>query len=348
MKTLNMKKLTTFALAAMISLTTLFTPVTAKAAVTEVPVASLGIDVSRYQGLIDWAQVAASGVQFAMIRVGYRLETTGLINEDPYARYNLQEATKYGIKVGAYFFSTAITAEEAYEEALFTANICDQYAISYPVVYDCEGYKNKGSRLYSLNKEVRSALATIFLDTIAARGYTPMIYASKNDMENDKYWDMTTLAGKYKVWVAWYPKDPFPVTPACTYTGPYHIWQFSDKMTIPGIAGTVDMNVALFDYVGDVSPKNPDGAPVISASQASNVSYTPTCDVVTAKQKTNIRTEASTDRQDTIVATIEKGQMLFRAGIGNNGWSQVTFPNSAEVYYAYSQYLSKVQQQEVK
>lgn len=343
MKNTKVKKITTLILTAMISLTTLFTPVTAKAATTEVPTASLGIDVSRYQGLIDWAQVAASGVQFAMIRIGYRLETTGMINEDPYARYNLQEATKYGIKVGAYFFSTAITAQEVYEEAMFTADICDQYAITYPVAFDCEGYNNKTSRLYPLNKESRTALATIFLDTITARGYMPMFYSSKGQMENNKAWDMTTLANKYKVWVAWYPSEPFPVTPACTYSGAYHIWQFSDKMTIAGIGTAVDMNLALFDYVGDVAPKNPNGAAVISASSASNVSYTPTYDVVTATKKTNIRTEASTDRTDTVVATIEKGQTMFRIGIGNNGWSQVAFPGSEQVYYAYTQYLTKVQ-----
>ncbi len=175
-----------------------------QAAPNEVPMASLGIDVSRYQGLINWDMVAASGVQFAMIRVGYRTQGTGVLNEDPYARYNLQEANRVGIKTGAYFFSTAVNAQEAMEEALFTANLLDKYKITFPVAYDCEGFKNATSRQYILGKDIRTALAVIFLDTIAARGYTPMFYSSRNDMEGSSYWDMNIL-NKYKVWAAWYP-----------------------------------------------------------------------------------------------------------------------------------------------
>lgn len=152
---------------------------TAHAAPNEVAAASLGIDVSRYQGLINWDMVAASGVQFAMVRVGYRTQGTGVLNEDPYARYNLQEANRVGIKVGAYFFSTAVNAQEAMEEALFTANLLDKYKITFPVAYDCEGFKNATSRQFILGKDIRTALAVIFLDTIAARGYTPMFYSSK-------------------------------------------------------------------------------------------------------------------------------------------------------------------------
>ena len=94
-----------FLLAAALLLSTLAPQLAVQAAPNEIPQAVLGIDVSRYQGAIDWNLVAASGVQFAMIRVGYRTQTTGILNEDPYARYNLQEAQRVGIKVGAYFFS---------------------------------------------------------------------------------------------------------------------------------------------------------------------------------------------------------------------------------------------------
>ena len=151
-----------------------------QAAPNEVVQAALGIDVSRYQGVIDWNQVAASGVQFAMIRVGYRTQATGILNEDPFARYNLQEAQRVGLKVGAYFFSSAVNEAEAVEEALFTANIIDKYRITFPVAYDCEGFRNATHRQYALGKDIRTVLAVKFLDTIAARGYTPMFYASKN------------------------------------------------------------------------------------------------------------------------------------------------------------------------
>lgn len=96
-----------------------------------------GIDVSKYQGAIDWKQVAESGIDFAMIRVGYRTLKTGEIIADNNAKYNMQEAAKYGIKVGVYFFSTAVTREEAIEEADWVSDYISKYQITYPVVYNC-------------------------------------------------------------------------------------------------------------------------------------------------------------------------------------------------------------------
>ncbi|HBV82931.1 MAG TPA: hypothetical protein DEB74_09085, partial [Lachnospiraceae bacterium] len=197
-----------------------------QAAPNEVVQAALGIDVSRYQGVIDWNQVAASGVQFAMIRVGYRTQATGILNEDPFARYNLQEAQRVGLKVGAYFFSSAVNEAEAVEEALFTANIIDKYRITFPVAYDCEGFRNATHRQYALGKDIRTVLAVKFLDTIAARGYTPMFYASKNEMTDNKDWNMDIL-NRYKVWVSQYPAQPFPITPASSYTGVQAMWQYT-------------------------------------------------------------------------------------------------------------------------
>ena len=100
--------------------------------VRETDETTLGIDVARYQGTIDWQQVARSGVQFAMIRVGYRAQADGIIKEDPNARYNLQEASRAGIALGAYFFSTAISEEEAKEEAEWTANAWQAWIFPYP------------------------------------------------------------------------------------------------------------------------------------------------------------------------------------------------------------------------
>ena len=89
--------------------------------------------MSKYQGTIDWGQVKASGVDFAMVRVGYRAKTTGILYEDPGARYNLQEANANGIQTGAYFFSSAVTQEEAREEAEWVASFIAKYKITYPV-----------------------------------------------------------------------------------------------------------------------------------------------------------------------------------------------------------------------
>ncbi len=313
---------------------------TVQAAPVEVMQPSLGIDVSRYQGLIDWDQVAASGIQFAMIRVGYRTQETGLLNEDPFARYNLQEAQRVGIKIGAYFFSTAVNAAEAVEEAMFTANILDKYKITYPVAYDCENYNSASSRQKGLDKATRTALAIHFLDTIAGRGYTPMFYSSKHAMTNSRDWDMQTLSAKYKVWAAWYPSQPFPITPACDYQGVHAMWQYTDKALIAGINGGVDMNLAYFNYTEVAQAKDPSGAPVIKPSELGIVQFNDVLDVVTPNSVLNLRTVPSTADNNTIVVQIKQGDMIFRTGIGNNGWSRVIL--NGQVLYAYSNYLTKV------
>lgn len=269
MKSTIHKKMTgfkAFLMAALLLLSTMVPQFAVQAAPNEVAQAALGIDVSRYQGAIDWNQVAASGVQFAMIRVGYRTQTTGVLNEDPYARYNLQEAQRVGLKVGAYFFSAAVNEAEAVEEAVFTANLIDKYQITFPVAYDCEGFRNATSRQFGLGRDVRTALAVKFLDTIAARGYTPMFYASRNEMTDSADWNMNIL-NRYKVWVAQYPAESFPVTPASTYTGVQAMWQYTQSAVIPGIAGSVDMNVSYFNYDGIAAAKDPGGAALVSAER---------------------------------------------------------------------------------
>jgi len=110
-----------------------------------------GIDVSKWQGKIDWKRVKASGIEFAIIRIGYRAEN-GKIYKDECADYNIQQAVKNNILVGVYFFSTAVNKKEAKAEAEWTANTIKSYPVSYPVVYDCEGYENTDSSIHSLQK----------------------------------------------------------------------------------------------------------------------------------------------------------------------------------------------------
>ena len=312
---------------------------TVKAAPNEVAVPAIGIDVSRYQKLINWDQVAASGVQFAMVRVGYRAQATGILSEDPYARYNLQEAQRVGIKVGAYFFSSAVNEAEVVEEANFTANIISKYKITFPVAYDCEGYKNASNRHYMLNTAMRTALAVRFLDTIAARGYVPMFYSSRNDMTGNAYWDMTIL-NRYKVWVAQYPAQPFPVSPASTYAGIHSMWQYSSKAVIAGINGVVDINVSYFNYDGIADAEDPISAPVIPVSAAENVQYTDVNEVVMTNSVVNVRTVPNSDSDATIVAALNPGAAMIRIGIGNNGWSKVLL-NGVTLYVS-SSYLQRV------
>ena len=129
---------------------------------------TMGIDVARYQGTIDWEKVAQSKVHFAMVRVGYRSQEDGTIVADPNARYNMQEAAKYGVKLGVYFFSTAVSEEEAKEEAQWVAEFIAQYPITYPVAYDCEGFNEADSRQYMIPKSERTEFAKVFLETIIA------------------------------------------------------------------------------------------------------------------------------------------------------------------------------------
>ena len=150
---------------------------------------TFGIDVARYQGTIDWSQVAASGVQFAMIRVGYRTQKTGEIVADSNAKYNMQEAQVNGIKIGVYFFSTAVTEDEAVQEADWVADYISQYQITYPVAFNCEGFENADSRQYAMTQSERTDMAIAFLNEIYNRGYTPMFYAAKNEMLGDAKWD---------------------------------------------------------------------------------------------------------------------------------------------------------------
>ena len=143
---------------------------------------TLGIDVARYQGTIDWQEVSQSGVEFAIVRIGYRGMADGEIKEDPNGRYNLQEAAKAGIPLGVYFFSTAVSQEEAEEEAKWVEEVISGYPITYPVVYDCENFNDPDSRQYFLNRNERTDIALAFLKTIEKLGYEGMFYASKNDM----------------------------------------------------------------------------------------------------------------------------------------------------------------------
>ena len=202
-----------------------------------------GVDVSKWDGKIDWKQVKESGIHFAMVRVGYRTLESGTLYEDPYAKYNLQEAHANGIKVGAYFFSTAVNEQEVLEEAVWVSDFIKPYTISYPVAYDCEGFAT--SRQSVLTKEERTNLAITFLDVVKSNGYTPLFYGSKYDLNNQ--WNTSLLSSKYKIWAAQYPSTPYPETPKSSYTGTHAMWQFTSNGTVPGINPGVDINI---DYYG--------------------------------------------------------------------------------------------------
>ena len=299
---------------------------------------TVGIDVSKYQGLIDWEKVAASGIDFAMIRVGYRTMESGIITEDDSAKYNLQEATAHGIKVGAYFFSTAVTEAEAIEEAQWTAEFISQYKITYPVAFNCEGFENTKSRQYNLTKEERTTLAKAFLNQIYESGYTPMFYASKGEMEGDSKWVTSELEKSCKVWVAWYPAVAYPATEKADYSGSYDMWQYTNNGTVAGIDNPVDVNVAHFGYANEADAKNETTPEQIEANVEAGYTFTEVNEVITAKEATNLRDIPSKGANSTVMLTLYNGQTATRTGISTSGWSRVVY--NGETYYAVSNLLT--------
>ena len=297
-----------------------------------------GIDVSRYQGTIDWEKVAESGIDFAMIRVGYRTLSSGEIVADSNAKYNMQEAQKYGIKLGAYFFSTAISEEEAAEEANWVADYIAQYKITYPVAYNCENFENEGSRQRHLTKEERTKIALVFMNQIEERGYRAMFYAAKGEMEGDAAWEMERITSLYKVWVAQYPEQPFPVTSVSSYSGTHAMWQYTNKGIVPGIDTDVDVNVAYFGYLDEKDAQNTENPGEIEADVEALMDFKTVEEKVTAKDKTNLRDKPSQGSDSKVIATLENGEYALRTGISSSGWSRVEV--EGVIYYAVSSYLT--------
>ena len=305
----------------------------------ETETVSMGIDVARYQGTIDWQEVAAGGeVDFAIVRIGYRGMADGIIKEDPNGRYNLQEAAKAGIPLGVYFFSTAISEEEAREEAAWVAEIISGYPITYPVVYDCENYNEPDSRQYFRNKEERTHAALAFLEEIEKNGYEGMFYASKLDMELEKNWEVSRIEEEYKIWVAQYPALPYPETKETSYSGTHHMWQYSMEGSVSGIRQNVDLNIAYFGYDGIEPPHSKKVPEEVEADVEAMLDFEEVSDQVTAKQETNLRSIPSQDEDSVVLRTLMNGDVVQRIAVSKNGWSKLLVDGN--VYYAVTNYLT--------
>ena len=197
--------------------------------------ARMGIDVSEFQGEeIDWKQVKKSGVEFAIIRLGYRAygESGDLVLDAMYEQ-NIREASKAGIDVGVYFFSQAVSAAEAVEEAEFVLDLVKKYDITGPVVYDTEEIKWDAARTDENTKQEFTNYCKVFCDTVSHAGYDPMIYSNMEWMAFTL--DMEELS-EYDFWYADYCEIP-----QCPYD--YKIWQYSESGAVPGISANVDLNL---------------------------------------------------------------------------------------------------------
>lgn len=189
---------------------------------------SKGIDVSEFQGKINWASVKNAGITFAFIRAGGRYTSAGTIFNDSYFDANMKGAIFNDIPVGAYFFTAAINESEAIEEAQHLINRVKNYNVSLPLVIDTEGT----GRHANISVQARTNVVKAFCQTISKAGYTPMIYASTNWLTNKLI--MSQLSG-IKVWVAQYYDH-------VTYNGSYQCWQYSSKGRVSGINGNVDLD----------------------------------------------------------------------------------------------------------
>ena len=207
----------------------------------------IGIDVSKHNGSIDWEQVKKSGIQFAIIRAGNRgYGEAGNMVEDPYFVQNMNGAIANGIKVGVYYFSQAITVEEAIQEAEATLRMIQDNGfadkLSLPIVIDTEA---AGGRADSMTKEQRTTVVKAFCERIKQAGYTPMVYANKSWLKNNLI--MSELE-QYEVWVAHYVKTDDPINNPTDYDGRFEIWQYTSEGSVPGVSGNVDIDISYKKY----------------------------------------------------------------------------------------------------
>ena len=195
-----------------------------------------GIDVSEWQGEIDWQQVKDSGVEFVIIRVGGRGTTEGGLYTDEYAQSYYEGATAVGLKVGAYIFSQAITVEEAVNEAKFVIAQVKDLDVQMPIVYDWE-YVDSEARTADTDSRTLTDMAKAFCDTVKEAGYTPMIYFGRSQSMDMMHLEELV---DYPFWLAMY-------STVMDYPYKVDMWQYTDTGVVPGIAGNVDMNL-MFTY----------------------------------------------------------------------------------------------------
>lgn len=304
----------------------------------EIDTTTYGLDVARYQGTVDWAEAARSGVDFAMVRLGYRTLVDGVITEDSNARYNLQQASKYGIKLGAYFFSTAVTPEEAKEEAKWVAELLAPYPITYPVAYNCENFRDPENRHSHLSVAERTDIALVFLKEIEKLGYEAMFYASMNEMENDVLWEVSRIERDYKIWVAQYPEVPYPETERSDYSRTHQMWQYTREGQLPGVDAPVDLDVAYFGYEGTAEPKGAAPAETVGPDVEAMMVFEDVWEHVTAKDEVNLRDIPSQDDTATVLRTLCNGEVVMRTGVSESGWSRLIC--EGVTCYAVSSYLT--------
>ena len=206
-----------------------------------------GIDVSKWQGTIDWAKVAGDGVKFAMIRLGYGGKAGAACGVDSFYQKNVEGALANGIAVGCYFYSYALTVEAVKKEAAFVIQQLAKYKgrILYPIAFDIEDSTQAG-----LGKRTLTDMVTAFCSALEAAGYYASFYCNADWARNRL--DMQALA-RFDFWLAQWTATP-------TYTGhAFNMWQSSSKGRVDGISGDVDMDTAFVDYEAEIKKNKLNG-----------------------------------------------------------------------------------------
>ena len=189
-----------------------------------------GIDVSKWQGVVDYEAVRNSGIEFVIIRAGFGKEKS---QKDSCFERNYEKARAAGLKVGAYWYSYAETVEEAKREATACLSVIDGKKFDLPVYFDVEEH-----RQFAKGRNFVDSIITVFCDSLKGAGFTPGIYMSTSPL---MAYVSESVRAKYTVWVAQY-------NVRCTYDGKYGIWQYSSKGSVPGVRGCVDMNICYEDF----------------------------------------------------------------------------------------------------
>lgn len=195
-----------------------------------------GIDVSAYQETVDWEQVKASGVEFVIIRLGYRGYSAGTMSADSCAQSHYEGAKAVGLKVGAYFFSQAITPQEAVEEAEFAMELAKDWELDMPLAFDWE-YISPEARTGFVDARLLTDISKAFCETVEAAGHETMIYFNPEQSEKQMHLEELT---EYGFWLAMY-------TDHMDYEYKVDMWQYTHTGAVPGIEGNVDINL-FFPY----------------------------------------------------------------------------------------------------
>lgn len=200
-----------------------------------------GIDVSEFQGKIDWNKVKSDGIKYAILRCGFGMDITS--QDDSYFRYNMEQCEKLGIPFGVYLFSYANTVEKARSEAQHTLRLIKGHKLSLGVWYDIEDNNTSGK----VSKEMLTNIINTYCNTIKNEGYCVGVYCSVSWLDNKIE---SQIKNNYPIWVAQYYSK-------CEYTGKYVLWQYSSSGKVNGISGNTDMNYLYDESLLDDESKEP-------------------------------------------------------------------------------------------